>query len=90
MLPPEGGRLQIGALTASQEAWPEVAAGDAISPSENRGGTPTGERIPQDARPCQLHGRLLQASVGVPLPFFFLTRRHCERSEAIQSGGAAT
>jgi hypothetical protein len=69
MLPPEGGPSQIGALATSQETWPEVARDGRKPVRQNRGGTPTGERIPQDARPCQLHGRLEQASVGVPLPF---------------------
>jgi len=47
MLPPEGGPLQIGALIASQEAWPEVARHGRKPVRQNRGGTPTGERIPK-------------------------------------------
>src|SRR6202035_4847748 len=82
MLPPEGGPFQIGALIASQEAWPEVARHGRKPVRQNRGGTPTGELPPPlsspacgggyggGQRPCQLHGRLEQASVGVPLPFF--------------------
>jgi hypothetical protein len=71
MLPPEGGSLQIGVLATSQETWPEVARSGRKPASQSRGGTPTGERIPKGARPCQLHGRLKQASAGVPRPFFF-------------------
>jgi hypothetical protein len=36
---------------------------------QNRGGTPIGVRLLLEARPCQQHGRLDQASVGVPYPF---------------------
>ena len=46
MLPPEGGPLQIGALVASQEAWPEVARHGRKPVRQNRGGTPTGELPP--------------------------------------------
>jgi hypothetical protein len=37
---------------------------------QSRGGTPIGVRALLSARPCQQHGRLDQASVGVPFPFF--------------------
>jgi hypothetical protein len=47
MLPPEGGPLQIGVLATSQETWPEVARSGRKPASQNRGGTPTGERIPK-------------------------------------------
>src|SRR5271156_372538 len=79
MLPPEGGPLQIGVLATSQETWPEVARSGRKPARQNRGGTPTGERAASSTRPCQLHGRLEQASVGVPLPFLSVR----ERSEAI-------
>src|ERR1700731_2393905 len=88
MLPPEGGSSQIGALAASQETWPEVARHGRKPVRQNRGGTPTGERIPQDARPCQLHGRLEQASAGVPLPFFFVARM--KRSEIREQRASVT
>src|ERR1700722_2731871 len=54
------------------------------SPSENRGGTPTGELPPPLSSPacgggygggqrrCQLHGRLEQASAGFPLPSYLV------------------
>ena len=38
--------------TASQEAWPGAERKGRKPPGENRGGTPTGERIPPDAPPC--------------------------------------
>src|SRR5271169_3571801 len=71
MLPPEGGSSQIGVLATSQETWPEAARSGRKPASQSRGGTPTGERAASSTRPCQLHGRLEEASVGVPLPFFF-------------------
>jgi hypothetical protein len=46
--------------------------GDESPFGESRGGTPTGVRIPLDARPCQRHGTMMIASVGVPLPYFWL------------------
>ncbi len=71
MLPPEGGPSQIGALAASQEAWPEVARYGRKPVSQNRGGTPTGERIPQRVRGrASCTAGWTKASVGVPLPFF--------------------
>jgi hypothetical protein len=38
------------APAASQEAWPELSLGTITPLDESRGGTPTGERVPQDAR----------------------------------------
>ena len=69
MLPPEGGPLQIGVLATSQETWPEVARSGRKPASQSRGGTPIGVRLLLEARPCQQHGRLDTASVGVPYPF---------------------
>src|ERR1700677_4011552 len=55
----------------SQEAWPELSLG-MISPScESRGGTPTGERVPQDARRIRWCGGCGPAFVGGPLPFLY-------------------
>src|SRR5208283_4112678 len=48
---------------------------------QNRGGTPIDVRILLDARPCQQHGRLDNASVGVPLPFLMLGERGVADSE---------
>src|ERR1700733_8130844 len=46
---------------------------------QNRGGTPIGVRLLLEARPCQQHGRLERASVGVPLPFSFRRREDQKR-----------
>jgi hypothetical protein len=48
---------------------------------QSRGGTPIDVRILLGARPCQQHGRLDNASVGVPLPFLMLGERGVADSE---------
>jgi hypothetical protein len=70
--PPEGGPFQIGALIASQEAWPEVARYGRKPVRQNRGGTPIDVRILLDARPCQQHGRLDWHLSAFRFPYLFL------------------
>src|SRR5271156_4291584 len=43
--------VSVGMAAASQEAWPEAGQGRFDAQRKSRGGTPTGERIPQDALP---------------------------------------
>ena len=66
-----GGSSQIGVLATSQETWPEVARSGRKPASQSRGGTPIGVHLLLEARPCEQHGRLDRASVGVPYPFAF-------------------
>ena len=42
--------------------------------SERHGGTPTGERVPLDARRARWRGGWTHALVGVPLPLFVVAR----------------
>ena len=72
-----GLRLRLGrafagscALAASQEAWPGAERKGREPPGKSRGGTPTGERVPLDARRIRGCGQGHHASAGVPLPFF--------------------
>ena len=69
MLPPEGGTSQIGAPATSQEAWPGAARHGRKPVRQNRGGTPTGERIRKMRGRASCTAGRKQASVGVPLPF---------------------
>ena len=83
---PARGCDRIGANSKSQEAWPEVDTwAMRYSPGQNRGGTPIGVRLLLKARPCQQHGRLATASVGVPFPFFFAAWRS-ERGAEVKAG----
>ena len=74
--------VSVGMAAASQEAWPEAGQGRFDAQRKSRGGTPTGERVPQDAQPHPMMRTVGYASVGVPLPFLvFVLAGWAERSE---------
>ena len=52
--PGSGGFSGSCALAASQEAWPGAERKGREPPGKSRGGTPTGERVPLDARRIRL------------------------------------
>jgi hypothetical protein len=85
-----------------REAWPELSLGDESPSGENRGGTPAGERARQRTGwrkptfpwrdPHPLVRDMKHCVCRRSASFFCRKRveknllRHCERSEAIQSG----
>jgi hypothetical protein len=66
-----GGRTRSNALTASQEAWPEVARHGRKPVRQNRGGTPTGELPRKGSGRASCTAYLKQRLPAFRFPFSF-------------------